>query len=77
MGGKMLEVLKEVVPQVSRVAVILDLEQPPHVAMWCAVEVMAKSFGVSLTAPTSKTLPKSSARSKLSHGSLCRSHPQG
>jgi putative ABC transport system substrate-binding protein len=50
MGGKMLEVLKEVVPQVSRVAVILNLEQPPHVAMWRAIEAMAPSFGVSLTA---------------------------
>jgi putative ABC transport system substrate-binding protein len=50
MGGKMLEVLKEVVPQVSRVAVILNLEQPPHVAMWRAVEAMAQSSGVSLTA---------------------------
>ena len=50
MGGKMLEVLKEVVPQVSRVAVILNLEQPPHVAMWRAIEAMAQSFGVSLTA---------------------------
>ena len=50
LGGKMLEVLKEVVPQVSRVAVILNLEQPPHVAMWRAVEAMAQSFGVTLTA---------------------------
>ena len=50
MGGKMLEVLKEVVPQVSRVAVILNLEQPPHVAMWRAIEAMAPSFGVNLTA---------------------------
>jgi putative ABC transport system substrate-binding protein len=50
MGGKMLEVLKEVPPQVSRVAVILNLEQPPHVAMWRAVEAIAQSSGVSLTA---------------------------
>ena len=50
LGGKMLEVLKEVVPQVSRVAVILNLEQPPHVAMWRAVEAMAQSFGGTLTA---------------------------
>jgi ABC-type uncharacterized transport system substrate-binding protein len=49
-GGKMLEVLKELVPQVSRVAVILNLEQPPHVAMWRAIEAVAPSFGVSLTA---------------------------
>ena len=50
MGGKMLEALKEVAPQVSRVAVILNLEQPPHVAMWRAVEAMAQAFGVSSTA---------------------------
>jgi len=50
MGGKMLEVLKEVVPQVSRVAVILNLEQPPHVAMWRAIEVIAPSLGVRSTA---------------------------
>src|SRR5262249_13348156 len=28
-GGKLLEVLKEVAPQVSRVAVVLNLDQPP------------------------------------------------
>ena len=50
MGGKMLEALKEVVPQVGRVAVILNLEQPPHVAMWRAIEAIAQSFGVSLIA---------------------------
>jgi len=46
MGGKILEVLKEVAPQVSRVAVILNLEQPPHVAMWRSIEATAPSFGV-------------------------------
>jgi putative ABC transport system substrate-binding protein len=50
MGGKMLEILKEVAPQVNRVAVILNLEQPPHVAMWRAIEAMAPSFGVTLAA---------------------------
>jgi putative tryptophan/tyrosine transport system substrate-binding protein len=49
MGGKMLEVLKEVAPQVSRVAVILNLDQPPHVALWRAIEATAPSFGVRLT----------------------------
>jgi hypothetical protein len=34
LGGKMLEVLREVAPQVSRVAVILDLDQLPAVAIW-------------------------------------------
>jgi putative ABC transport system substrate-binding protein len=50
MGGKILEVLKEVAPQVSRVAVILNLEQPPHVAMWRSIEATAPSFGVRSTA---------------------------
>jgi putative ABC transport system substrate-binding protein len=49
MGGKILEVLKEVAPQVSRVAVILNLEQPPHVALWRSIEATAPSFGVRLT----------------------------
>ena len=49
MGGKTLEVLKEVAPQVNRVAVILNLEQPPHVAMWRSIEATAPSFGVRLT----------------------------
>ena len=49
MGGKILEVLKEVAPQVSRVAVILNLDQPPHVAMWRAIEATTLSFAVRLT----------------------------
>ena len=49
MGGKILGVLKEVAPQVSRVAVLLDLEQPPHVALWRAIEATAESVGVRLT----------------------------
>jgi putative tryptophan/tyrosine transport system substrate-binding protein len=51
MGGKMLEVLREVAPQVSRVAVILNLDQPPQVAMWYALEATAApSFGVRVIA---------------------------
>jgi putative ABC transport system substrate-binding protein len=50
MSGKMLEVLKEVAPQVGRVAVILNLDQPPHVAMWHVVETLAPSLGVRVTA---------------------------
>ena len=50
MGGKILEVLKEVAPQVGRVVVILNLDQPPHVAMWRAMEVTAPPLGVLLTA---------------------------
>src|SRR5258708_23963202 len=51
MGGKILEVLKEVAPQVNRVAVILNLEHPPHVAMWRSIGATAPSFGVRLTPP--------------------------
>src|SRR5215469_6513680 len=51
LGGKMLEMLREVAPQVSRVAVILDLDQPPNVAIWYALEATAApSFGVRVTA---------------------------
>jgi putative ABC transport system substrate-binding protein len=55
MGGKMLEALREVAPQVSRAAVILNLDQPPQVAIWhtleAALEVSAApSFGVRVTA---------------------------
>ena len=46
LGGKLLEVLKEVAPQVSRVAVMLNLLQPPHIAMWRSIEATAPSFGV-------------------------------
>jgi ABC-type uncharacterized transport system substrate-binding protein len=49
MGGKMLETLREVAPQVSRMAVTLNLEQPPHVAMWRAIEAIAPSLGVRST----------------------------
>src|SRR5262245_50094870 len=49
MGGKMLEVLKEIAPRISRVAVVLNLEQPPHVAMWRSIEATAPLFGVRLT----------------------------
>jgi putative ABC transport system substrate-binding protein len=46
LGGKMLEVLKEVAPQVSRVAVMLNPDQPPHVAMWRAIEGVAPTLAV-------------------------------
>jgi hypothetical protein len=49
MGGKMLEVLKEAAPQLSRVAVILNLDQPPHVALYYTIEVLGPSIGVRST----------------------------
>jgi ABC-type uncharacterized transport system substrate-binding protein len=50
LGGKMLELLKEMAPQVNRVAVVLNSNQPPHVAMLQAIEAVASSFAVRVTA---------------------------
>jgi ABC-type uncharacterized transport system substrate-binding protein len=50
MYGKSLEVLKEIAPHVTRVAVILNPEQIPQSWMWRAIEAVAPSFRVQLTA---------------------------
>jgi putative tryptophan/tyrosine transport system substrate-binding protein len=49
MGGKMLEVLKDVAPQIARVAVLLTPEQVPAVKMLRAIEAVAPSVSVSVT----------------------------
>ena len=49
-SGKCLELLKEVAPAVTRVAVILNPVQSPQIGMWRAVEAVAPSIGVRLTA---------------------------
>ena len=49
MGGKILEMLKQIAPEVGRVAVLLNLEQPPHVAMWRSIEATAPLLGVHAT----------------------------
>jgi len=48
--GKSLELLKEVAPQVTRVAVIRNPEQKPQEGMWRAIEAAAPSFKVQLVA---------------------------
>ena len=50
MYGKSLEMLKEVAPHVTRVAVLLNSEQAPQAGMWRAIEAAAPSFKVQLTA---------------------------
>jgi putative tryptophan/tyrosine transport system substrate-binding protein len=50
MYGKSLEFLKEIAPQVTRVVVILNPEQTPQAWMWRAIEAVAPSFRVQLTA---------------------------
>jgi len=50
MGGKWVELLKEIAPGVVRVAVLMHPETPVHVALWGAAESAAPSFGVQVTA---------------------------
>jgi putative ABC transport system substrate-binding protein len=50
MYGKLLEVLKEIAPQVTRLAVVLNPDQKPQAGMWRAIEAAAPSFKVQLTA---------------------------
>jgi putative ABC transport system substrate-binding protein len=50
MYGKSLEVLKEVAPRVTRVAVIFNPEQKLQLGMLRAIEEAAPSFGVQVTA---------------------------
>jgi ABC-type uncharacterized transport system substrate-binding protein len=50
LGGKMLEVLRELAPALSRIGVILNPDQPPHVAMWRAIEAVGPSLRVRVIA---------------------------
>ena len=50
MHGKKLEMLKEIAPHITRVAVLFNPEQTPQAAMLRAVEAVAPSFRVQLTA---------------------------
>jgi putative ABC transport system substrate-binding protein len=48
-SGKGLEVLKEVAPRVTRVAVMYKPDQAPQLGMWRAIEAAAPSLGVSVS----------------------------
>jgi putative ABC transport system substrate-binding protein len=48
-GGKWLEVLKEIAPTVNRVAVVMNPSQSPQVAILRAIEAVAPSVGVAVT----------------------------
>jgi len=50
MGGKWVELLKEVAPRVVSVLVLMHPETPAHVAFWRAAQSAAPSFGVQITA---------------------------
>ena len=49
-GGKWLELLKEMAPHVTRVAVVLHPETPPNVGFWHAAEAAAPALGVKVVA---------------------------
>jgi putative ABC transport system substrate-binding protein len=46
LGGKRLELLKELVPQLARVAVLGDPSSPSHAPQWRETERAARAFGV-------------------------------
>ena len=48
-GGKWLQILKEIAPSVTRVAVILNPVQSPQIAILHAIEAVAPSVGVPVT----------------------------
>jgi ABC-type uncharacterized transport system substrate-binding protein len=50
MRGKLLEVLKEVAPAVSRVGVLYNPVQAPQVGQWRAIEAAAPALGVQVSA---------------------------
>ena len=56
LGGKMMETLKAVAPDVNDVAVLLNPDQRPHVEMWRAIEQAAPLFSVRLTASHVRTV---------------------
>ena len=47
-GGKFLELLKEIAPRVTRAAVLRDASDPAGIGQWGAIQTAAPSFGVEL-----------------------------
>jgi putative ABC transport system substrate-binding protein len=69
MAGKYLELLKEIAPSVTRVAVILNLKQSPQVGLWRVIEAVAPSNGLQVTAADVHT-PAEIARAFDSFGRI-------
>jgi len=49
-GGKWLEVLKQIAPRVTRVAVLRDAANPAGIAQFGAIQATAQSYGVEVSA---------------------------
>jgi putative ABC transport system substrate-binding protein len=58
MSGKLLEVLKDIAPAVSRVGVIYNPIQTPQVGQWRAIETAAPSLGVQVSAANAENADK-------------------
>jgi putative ABC transport system substrate-binding protein len=50
MFGKYPELLKEIAPEITQIAVMLTFDQSPQVGMWHAIEAVGPSIGVHVTA---------------------------
>ena len=48
-GGKWLEIIKEAVPSVRNVGVMIDPDYPAYMARWRAMEKLGPAFGVNLS----------------------------
>ena len=46
LGGKMMEALNQVAPEIDHVSVVMNPDQRPHVEMWHAIEEGAPRFSV-------------------------------
>ena len=69
MGGKWLELLKEIAPRVTRVAVIRDPSVPAGSGLFAAIQTVAPSFGVELTSVGVRDAARSSVASLHSRAS--------
>ena len=58
MGSKMLGVLKDVAPQITNVAVLLNPDSKPHAGIWRNIEAAAPGIGVRVTASYVGNLPE-------------------
>ena len=62
LGAKWLEVLKQIAPNVTRVAVVRDPAITAGIGLWGAIQSVSPSFGVELRPSMCATRARSSAR---------------
>jgi putative ABC transport system substrate-binding protein len=62
LGAKWLEVLKQIAPNVTRVAVVRDPANPAGIGIWGAIQSVSPSFGVGYARSMCAMLARSSVR---------------